>query len=162
VNVVKSLKWWRTTRQPKPKYPKSYPFEHLICLNCPDGIDSVALGTVRTLENIRDQYQAHAAMKQTPFIPDHGVPSHNVLGRVEGNDFAAFHELVSNAAKQARAAFDEQDTRKSAWLWRDLFGEKFPEPPSDKSSDGDKGDKPKPGGYTPRTEESIIAGGRFA
>jgi len=101
-------------------------------------------------------------MKQTPFIPDHGVPSHNVLGRVEGNDFAAFHELVSNAAKQARAAFDEQDTRKSAWLWRDLFGEKFPEPPSDKSNDGDKGDKPKPGGYTPRTEESTIAGGRFA
>ncbi|MBI5470883.1 MAG: nucleotidyltransferase [Ignavibacteriae bacterium] len=162
VNVVKCLKWWRTTQQPKPKYPKSYPLEHLLGLNCPDGIDSVAMGVVRALESIRDQYQGYAILKQTPFVPDHGVPSHNVLGRVEGSDFAAFHELVTAAAKQARTAFDEQDTRKSARLWRDLFGEKFPEPPFDQSNEGDGGNEPKPGGYTPRTGVSIIGGGRFA
>jgi Second Messenger Oligonucleotide or Dinucleotide Synthetase domain len=162
VNVVKCLKWWRATQQPKPKHPKSYPLEHLLCLNCPNGIDSVALGVVRALESIRDQYQTYAFLKKTPFVPDHGVPSHNVLGRVEGSDFAAFHGQVTAAAKQARTAFDEQDTRKSARLWRDLFGEKFPEPPSDQSNEGDGGNEPKPSGYTPRTGVSIIGGGRFA
>jgi len=162
INVAKCLKWWRTTQQPKPRYPKSYPLEHLICLNCPGGIDSVALGVVRALESIRDQYQGDALMKKTPFIPDHGVPHHNVLGRVDGNDFAAFYELVTNAAKQARAAYDEQDTKKSARLWRELFGDKFPEPPLDDKDDGDGGKGPKTGGYSPRKEVSIIGGGRFA
>ncbi|MGD2092106.1 MAG: ThiF family adenylyltransferase [Candidatus Aminicenantes bacterium] len=34
VNVVKCLKWWRKAMQPVPKYPKSYPLEHLIFLHC--------------------------------------------------------------------------------------------------------------------------------
>jgi hypothetical protein len=162
VNVVKCLKWWRVTQQPKPKYPKSYPLEHLLWLNCPDGVDSVAKGVVQAIESIRDQYQGYALMKQTPFIRDHGVPSHNVFGRVSGDDFAAFHALVTEAAQQARFAFDEEDTRKSAMLWRNLFGEKFPEPPPERSGDDDRGESPKSGGYTPRKDRSIIGGGRFA
>lgn len=153
VNVVKCLKWWRTTQKPKPKYPKSYPLEHLLFLNCSDGVDSVASGIVRSLELIRDQYMGYAANKITPFIGDHGVPSHNVLGRVSGEDFAAFHEIVTGAAKLARRAFDEEDVRKSALLWRELFGDKFPEPPTGGG---------KIEGYTPRKEVSIVGGGRFA
>lgn len=163
VNVVKCLKWWRITQQPKPKYPKSYPLEHLFWLNCPNGIDSVAKGVVFSLEAIRDQYRVQAITKQTPFIGDHGVPSHNVLGRVSGDDFSAFHALITDAAKQARLAFDEKNTKKSARIWRDLFGEKFPEPPSDRNGDGNDGKSPdKTGGYTPRKDVSIIGGGRFA
>lgn len=153
VNVVKCLKWWRITQKPKPKYPKSYPFEHLICLCCPDDGDSVAGGVVGALESIRDRYKGYADAKLTPFISDHGVPSHNVLGRVSGEDFAAFHANVTGAATLARKAFDEEDVRKSALLWRELFGDRFPEPPTGGS---------KVEGYTPRKEVSIIGGGRFA
>jgi hypothetical protein len=117
---------------------------------------------VLSLESIRDQYQINAVAKKTPFIGDHGVPSHNVLGRVSGEDFAGFHSLVTDAAMQAREAFEESDTRKSALLWRDLFGDKFPEPPGEEGG-GDEGDTPpKSGGYTPRKDVSIIGGGRFA
>lgn len=158
VKVVKCLKWWRLTKKPKPKHPKSYPLEHLLCLNCPDGIDSVAEGIVRSLESIRDRYQPYALIKKTPFVQDHGVPHHNVLGRVSGEDFAGFHKIIQEAATQARLAYDEEDVRKSAVLWREIFGDKFPEPPEEKEGGGE----PPKSGYTPRSEKSIIGGGRFA
>ena len=161
VNVVKCIKWWRTTQQPDPKYPKSYPLEHLCCLNCIAGIDSVANGVVSTLENIRDRYSTDAALKKTPFVPDHGVPEHNVLHRVNGNDFAAFHKLVKDAAGLARRAYDEKNLRKSIILWRELFGDRFPEPPEAKDEDEEKSCG-SVGGYTPRKEVSVIGGGRFA
>jgi predicted nucleotidyltransferase len=155
VNVVKCLKWWRKAMQPDPKYPKSYPLEHLIFLNCPDGIETVAQGVVETLEAIRNRYRYEAITRETPFVPDHGVPVHNVLARVSGDDFADFHQLISDAAELARKAYDEPDTRESAELWQKLFGNKFPDPP--------KNDKNyNVGGYSPRQEESVPSGGRFA
>jgi hypothetical protein len=160
VNVVKCLKWWRTTQRPKPKYPKSYPLEHLSCVNCSDGIKSVANGVVSALECIRHRYQTDAMNKKTPWVSDHGVPEHNVLGRVSGDDFAAFHEHITEAADLARRAYDEEDLRKSVTLWRELFGDRFPEPPPKRDNGGESPDKQ--GGYTPRKDVSIIGGGRFA
>lgn len=160
VNVVRCLKWWRTTQCPTPKYPRSYPLEHLCCINCSNGIESVATGVVSVLESIRDQYRVYASSKKTPVVPDHGVPGHNVLGRVSGDDFAAFHQHITEAATLARRAFDTENIHDSAILWRNLFGDRFPEPPSN----GGGGDKSpdNPGGYTPRGEVSKIGGGRFA
>lgn len=126
VNVVKAIKWWRRLND-VPKYPKGYPVEHLIGLNCPDGIETVADGIVQTLENIVQQYAAYARLKVTPSLPDHGVPSHDVFRRVSGEDFAAFYALVVDAAAKARAAFDAATTAESATKWRALFGNKFPD-----------------------------------
>jgi len=156
VNVVKCLKWWRKAEQPNPKYPKSYPLEHLIFLNCPDGISSVAEGVVETLESIRDKYKYYSANKTTPIIPDHGIPENNVLARVSGDDFACFHQLVSNAAELAREAYDENNSRESAKLWKKLFGNKFPDPHEDTNSTNGSG------GFTPRVESSVVPGARFA
>ena len=152
VNVIKAVKWWRKAMQPEPKYPKGYPLEQMAWVNCQDGIDSIAAGVVSTFERIRDEYADYAATKTTPFIGDHGVPTHNVLERVSGSDFAAFHALVSDAASQAREALDEDDVCESAEKWRLLFGNKFPQCPANT----------KKGGYTPRKEPSIVPGGRFA
>jgi hypothetical protein len=161
VNVVKCLKWWRMTQRPKPRYPKSYPLEHLCCVDCSNGVESVAAGIVSALESIRDRYQADAMNKRTPWVSDHGVREHNVLGRVSGDDFAAFHKHITEAAALARRAFDAEDVRDSVILWRELFGDRFPEPPPKRDDDG--GEPPdKPGGYTPRKDVSIIGGGRFA
>ena len=161
VNVVKCLKWWRMTQHPKPKYPKSYPLEHLCCVNCSNGVESIAAGVVSAFESIRDRYQSHALSKKTPWIIDHGVPEHNVLGRVSGDDFAAFHKHVTGAAALARRAFDAEGVRDSVMLWRELFGDRFPEPPPKRDDNG--GESPdKPGGYTPRKDVSVIGGGRFA
>lgn len=152
LGAVQAIKWWRRGFE-DPKYPKGYPVEHLIGLCCPDDIKSVAEGVVLSLEKIVSDYYYNALLKTTPNLPDHGVPKHNVMGRVSGDDFAAFYDKVKEAAVIAREAYDETDTAKSAKCWRDLFGSKFPEPPSTPT---------KQGGFTPREQVSSPGGGRFA
>ena len=134
VNVVKAIKWWRRINHQTPKYPKGYPVEHLIGQCCPDGITSIAEGVTRTLETIASSYETYAARKEVPVMPDHGVPAHNVLHRLTGEDFAAFHAQVSDAAIIARRALDAANAQASAEEWRKLFGEKFPLPAKSESS----------------------------
>ena len=161
VNVVKALKWWRKANHATPKYPKGYPLEHLIGQCCPDGIASVAEGVTRTLEKIRDDYAGLAAAKIAPYMQDHGV-AQDVFRRVTGEEFAEFHGQVAEAAAVARRAYDDQDERQSAEVWRELFGDKFPKPPpgggGDRGGDGGSGGK----GFTRRDEPSRVGGGRFA
>lgn len=150
---------------PEPKYPKGYPVEHLIGANCPDGIESVAAGVTTTLEKIAADYQIYAQMKSTPSLPDHGVPQHNVLKRVSGEDFAAFHKLVCAAAVTAREALDATTVASSAKKWRKLFGNKFPdggEEDDGGSNGGGGGGVAAMGGFTPRTEPTVVTGRRFA
>jgi hypothetical protein len=155
VNIVKSLKWWKGVRHPQTKHPKGYPLEHLIGACCPDSITSVAEGVTRSLETIVQRYAAYARIKQTPSLPDHGVPEHNVLHRVSGEDFAIFFNQASNAAQLARRAFDATTVSESAEAWRELFGDAFPKPP------GDEGSKTSGGGFTKRTAVTTIGGGRW-
>lgn len=159
INVVKAIKWWKNALHPDPERPKSYPLEHLIWIACPDGIQSVAEGVVLAFEKIRDNYRHNVTNGTKPFLPDHGVPEHDVFAKVTNEEFAAFHNLVCAAATTAREAYNEQDVAKSALKWRELFGNKFPLPPSDLSN-GQDGNRD--GGYTPRQAPSIIGGGRFA
>jgi len=161
VSVVKAIKWWRRVKHPTPKYPKGYPIEHLVGDCCSDGITSIAAGVTLTLEAIVRQYESYAMRKQTPFLPDRGVPQHNVFRRVSGEDFAAFHSQVRDAAKIARMALDTDDLQTSVAGWKKLFGDKFPDAPPSEDDNG-SGDDPKKGGYTPRRERSEIGGGRFA
>ncbi|UNL87446.1 SMODS domain-containing nucleotidyltransferase [Priestia koreensis] len=123
VNVVKALKWWKKLN-PDPKYPKGYPLEHFIGNCCPDGITSVAEGVTLTLENIVSDYPSK------PVLADHGVPEHDVFKRITDEEYKDFYSLVSDAALLAREALDCKDKVASINLWRDLFGPKFPEPPS--------------------------------
>lgn len=156
VNVVKAIKWWRRRNYSTPKYPKGYPVEHLIGECCPDGIEYVAEGITKTLENIARDYAWYASLKISPDLRDRGVPSHNVFQRVSGEDFAEFHSQVCDAAKIARQALEETDLNKSVEYWQTLLGKRFPDaPPKSNSSSAD-------GGFTSRQSPTIITGGRFA
>ena len=152
VNVVKAVKWWKVDQQSDIDYPKGYPLEHLLWVSCPDGITSIAEGVVLALENVASHYQAHADAGQVPFVPDHCVPEHNVLGRLSAEDFQEFHRRIRVAADQARDAYDESNVCESAGKWRLLFGNIFP--PCHENANM--------GGYTPRKEASIVPGSRFA
>jgi len=152
LSTVQAIKWWRRGFE-DPARPKGYPVEHLIGDCCTDGIGSVAEGVVLTLETFVSRYAFDVAMKRVPFLPDHGVPTHDVMGRVSTSEFAEFYAKVEAAAQIAREAYDEPDTTKSANRWRDLFGSKFPEPPAPVS---------KQGGFTQRDQVTTPAGGRFA
>jgi hypothetical protein len=165
VNVVKAIKWARRVNYETPKYPKGYPLEHIIGFCCPNDINSVAEGVTLTLESITSQFAAYAASKQVPVLQDHGVPEHNVLHRIIGEDFALFHKQVSDDAKIARRALDATTVKSSADAWRELFGSYFPKAPEDDDRDGgdDGGSSSKSsGGFTPRTSSSAIGGGRYA
>lgn len=126
VNVVKAIKWIRRIGPESPKYPKGYPLEHIIGQCCPDGISSVAEGITKALEAITNNYSAYAAAGVVPTMPDHGVPAHNVLHRLNGEDFTAFHKLISEAAVIARNALDAKTEKDASEEWRKILGDKFP------------------------------------
>lgn len=126
VNVVKAIKWIRRIGAETPKYPKGYPLEHIIGQCCPDGIASVAEGITKTLEAITRNYKSYAELNIVPTMPDHGVPAHNVLHRLTGEDFAEFHKLISDASVIARKALDAKSEEEASVEWRKILGNKFP------------------------------------
>ena len=141
VNVVKGIKWWQRIKYQDDR-PKGYPLEHLIGVCCPDAITSVAKGVTETLEAIIDNYGAYARNKQSPYLPDHGVPEHNVFGRVDGEEFAKFYEHVEEAAEIAREALNSDDKEESIEKWQELFGSKFPDS-NDSDDNGNNGSSSK-------------------
>ncbi|RGZ75188.1 SMODS domain-containing nucleotidyltransferase [Agathobacter rectalis] len=145
VNVVKCIKWWRKEKYPDVKHPKSYPLEHFVGDCCPDDIDSVAEGIVLTLEKIVSDYPTK------PVLEDRGVSEHDVFGRLSDEDYEAFYNDVCGAAITARNAYEAETVAQSASLWRELFGNKFPEA------------KSKEAVFTKRESASTnLSGGRFA
>lgn len=154
VNVVKAIKWWRAEDTGVGVPPKGYPLEHTIGESCPDQIHSVAEGVTLSLEHIVSKFAGDAAQLSTPFLAAHGTPSQNVLARISGDEFADFYQRAEIAASLARHALDATDLKDSAAAWKELFGDRFPQPPADTDT--------QRGGYTPRTKETQIGGGRFA
>ncbi|RDY72583.1 nucleotidyltransferase [Halobacillus trueperi] len=146
VNVVKALKWWRKEDDPDSNHPKSYPLEHLIGQSCPSDIQSIAEGVTLTLENIVSKFPTK------PVMSDHGVPEHNVFGRLSDEEYETFYERVKVAAHIAREALEEEVHANSVEKWRELFGAKFPDPPKSKKNNG----------FSKREERTNIGGGRFA
>ncbi|RMG26461.1 MAG: nucleotidyltransferase [Armatimonadetes bacterium] len=155
VNVVKCIKWWRMENYDEPKHPKGFPLERLVGEHCPDGIESVAEGVVRTMEAIVEAYAMIVRLGGKPPLPDYGVPSNDVFRRITAADFGAFYQQVKEGAELARKALDSDDRTESANLWRELFGPKFPKPP------GNGGTK-KGAGFTPPTGPAVPGSGRFA
>ena len=154
VNVVKAIKWWRLEKHEEPKHPKGFPLERLIGEHCPDGINSVAEGVVRTLESIVDAYRLTVHAGKKPCLPDHGVETHDVFQRVSAEDFAKFYEQVKESAMLARRAYDSQDRTESGNLWWELFGSKFPKPPN--------GGSKKQHAFSPPSRPAVPGSGRFA
>jgi len=127
VNVVKALKWWRRNHAVLTGHPKGYPLEHLIGQCCPSNITSVAQGITLTLQKMVADYGPLASIGIVPFLKDHGVPSHNVLGRVSVHEFQLFMIEVAKASLIATEAFNAQTPKASADKWRELLGTRFPE-----------------------------------
>lgn len=148
VNVVKAVKWWKRVNLPDLKHPKSYPLEHFVGQCCPDGITSVAEGITLAFEKIVQSYPTK------PFLPDHGVPEHDVFESLTEEAYQAFYCAVKKFAPIARAAFNSSDIGESVKLWQSFFGncDEFPEYHGPSVSNG----------FTPRTQKAeSIPTGRF-
>lgn len=134
VNVVKALKWWRRNHPVLTGHPKGYPLEHLIGQCCPPNITSVAQGIALSLGKMVADYGYLARTGVVPVLSDHGVPSHNVLGRVTVPEFQLFMIEVAKAAVIAADACNAQTPKASADKWRELLGRQFPESTSTSTS----------------------------
>ncbi|UMQ43045.1 hypothetical protein MKS83_04980 [Chryseobacterium sp. Y16C] len=158
VNIVKALKWWRTLKLTDLKYPKGYPIEHMVGDCCPDGVTSVAEGVYKTLQGIVDNYSSQRLWKNTPVLPDRGVPEHNVWKRVSNDDFISFYDSVEEYASLAKEALEAETLKEQVEKWREFFGDKFP------SYDGDdsKNTLSSSAGFTTRKENTDAGPGRFA
>ncbi|WP_437759377.1 SMODS domain-containing nucleotidyltransferase [Sorangium sp. So ce1389] len=135
VPLVKMFKWWRKEAYTEPKYPKGYILERLAG-ECVDmSKRDHAEGFVQLLENIVERYRWDAAFGQVPHLPDPGVPSHNVAGRLAPADFKRFISKVEEVLPTARAALVEPDKGKSVKFWQSLFGDRvFPNAPELKAA----------------------------
>lgn len=162
IHVVRALKWWRK-RHPLPKYPKGYPLEALVGDACPDGIETVADGIVRTLDTINERWRESASASLPPNVKDHGVDQ-NVLGRISGDEFSQFYGLIEPALVTARKALAAEDKAQSVLLWQKLFGGRFPDARGTDGPDapgGGSGGQGPSGGFSPRREVGTVGGGRF-
>lgn len=126
INIVRAIKWWKNTSAVLPKYPKSYPLEHMIGDCCPDRSMSLAEGITLTLEEIASRYGPSARAGIVPTLKDRGCDVANVMERVAPNDFKSFIVGVEQAASTARVALDSEDPSESSEGWKELFGSKFP------------------------------------
>ncbi|MCG8424186.1 MAG: nucleotidyltransferase [Proteobacteria bacterium] len=134
VPLVKMFKWWRQEAYKLPKRPKGYVLERLAG-ECVDTTKrDHAEGFVALLENIVSEYEIYALADLVPYLPDPGVPEHNVAHRLEASNFKTFIDKVKDAASVARQALEEEDKKKSAALWRKVFGDKFPKAPEKKNA----------------------------
>lgn len=155
LNVVKAIKWWMQLNADVAPKPKSFPLERIVGECCPDQITSVAEGIVEVLSRVATEYKRFVQARSKPALSDYGVPSHDVLSRLEPSEFAAFHRLVEGTAPRALAAFQSDDRSESCTLWREILGDRFPAPPK---GDGGGGRR----GYTPPDRPAAPGSGRFA
>lgn len=134
VNIVKAIKWWQRVNYIDDR-PKGYPLEHLIGYCCPDGTTSVGQGVFEVFNSIISSFKMHYDHNTVPFISDHGVEEHNVLGRISIEEFHAFYEHILLASAIVKEAYKSDKASTSSKKWRELLGDKFPLSTEDDDTD---------------------------
>lgn len=118
--VVRALKWWNKNYVDIDGI-KSYPLEHLIGQCCPNNSDYNLERAVFETINAMASYSS-----RKPYMPDRGVPEHDVFARIEEDDYQKFIKIVKEKAEKAKQAYYEEDKMRSSLLWREIFGPEFP------------------------------------
>ena len=148
IHVVKLVKWWWQAQHPEQKHPRSYPLEHIVGDCCPNGVTTLAQAFTETMTAIARRYGTSTAHNGVPASSDRGVPGQNVLARLKPSDFEQFCRKATAAAEAARNAIGSSNEGESANLWKQIFGNRYPVPPSQQ-------------GFSPRSQPSRIKGERF-
>ena len=127
--VVRSLKWWKRERVTDCERPKGYPLERLIAECCPDGITSIADGVAKTFDAIIQKFGTQIDQGICPVIFDHGTTA-NVMKRLLIADWKKIIAQVRKAHVIAQRAVNASETHEATICWHEIFGDKFPKPPS--------------------------------
>lgn len=160
LGVVKTVKWWRKIHVSSENRVKSYPLEHIVWANCPDSFTCLPEGVLETISAICRNYCIEIDSSKVPFLPDHGIPEHNVLKRISFADFRTFYDTANSAIPVLRKALETDSTDQAIEIWKSLLGDEFPSTPNGTSGGGSSSG----GGFSTRTKKTQLpsSGGRFA
>ncbi len=120
IRMVRALKWWKKNFCNNADTIKSYPLEHFIGNCCSVGQNSLAALITFTL------YKMASYGSKKPYLPDHGVPQHDVFGRVTDVDYKNFIISIRDIYIKAKDALEEPNLYKSSLKWKSIFGDLFP------------------------------------
>jgi len=125
--LVKLMKWWRRENPTIAKKPKGFAIECIVA-ECMDRSET-QYGElfVGTLEEIVAKYAWDISQQQVPSIKDLGVPGNLVMDGITFDAFEGFYNKVKKHAEIGREAIEEEDPERSLELWREIFGQRFPE-----------------------------------
>lgn len=120
IRMVRALKWWKKNFCKGADTIKSYPLEHFIGNSCCVGQNSLAALITGTLYNMA----SYGITK--PYLPDRGVPQHDVFSRVTDSDYKNFIITIRDIYIKAKEALEEPNLYESSVKWKSIFGDLFP------------------------------------
>jgi len=124
--IVKYLKWWRDNRLPLSARPKSIVLQTLIGKRMPRRSGSDAQALVGTLESMGQLFGPNRFFFSAPTVTNPSRPDED-LASAWGDDAAfAFGEQLRRATTHATTALQEPREDKSAQLWQQVLGDRFP------------------------------------
>lgn len=124
--VTRAIKYWRDYSVGKDTAPKSILLTTLIAKHI-NGCNSVAESIVLTLESLVDNIDDILGEDGEPFVENPSLEGENLARDWSRSKFDIFKKKLSKFASDSRAALDEKDSDDSIKMWRDIFGNKFPE-----------------------------------
>jgi hypothetical protein len=127
VPLAKMAKHWKRFRLEQAKHPKGFWIESLCGWNHdPDARDWADV-FIRSLELITGRYAADSTASRAPQLTDPGLIHRTLSTGLTGDEFQVFFSQMEKALAAARTARDDQTSHaRSAELWREVFGPKFP------------------------------------
>ncbi len=128
--LVKITKWWRRQNPTSGRHPKGFVLECLVA-DCMDYAEK-HYGELftKTFETMVAKYQAYVSLGVVPLIADPSVPGNYVTNGIAAEDFKNFFEVVKEHAALAREALQLDDQDEATKIWRQIFGSRFPGPPT--------------------------------
>ncbi len=131
--LVKLMKWWRRENPTISKKPKGFVIECIVA-ECMDyGETYYGELFVKTLEKIVEKYEWNVDNNIVPIIADPGGSGTPVTDGITSDAFNGFYNKVKKHAELGRKALNETDSEKATGLWRQIFGDRFPETKGTKS-----------------------------
>ena len=131
--LVKLMKWWRRENPTISKKPKGFVIECIVAA-CMDYTETYYGELfVKTLEKIVEKYEWNVDNNIVPTIADPGGSGTSVTDGITSDAFNGFYNKVKKHAELGRKALNETDSEKATGLWRQIFGDRFPETKGTKS-----------------------------
>lgn len=126
-STVKLLRWWRHRQLQGLRHPKGFLIEILCYEWTPVYASEWAEAVLTTLDGIAAAYDAYRNASEPPEIADPAVPGEVLRTKMSARDFTRFLDRLDDGRAKLQKAIESEDNCESAQIYRELFGEEFPD-----------------------------------